>query len=59
MAFTNNHTTSTITQDADQLALREGDIIDVVEDDDDGWTRGILNGVEGMLHASVLVRVCQ
>jgi hypothetical protein len=42
-----------LAQDADQLTLAEGDVLDVLTEEDDGWSRGILNGTEGMTPYSV------
>lgn len=37
-------------QESDQLTIKEGDILSVMEEDEDGWSRGVLDGKEGMYY---------
>lgn len=35
-------------ENADELTLREGELVYVVRRNDDGWYEGVLNGVTGL-----------
>ena len=35
-------------QEADKLRLREGDIITILDKNDQNWSKGLCNGHEGM-----------
>lgn len=37
---------------ADELSIREGDLIDIVQEDGDGWSVGVLNGQQGSFPTS-------
>jgi myosin-1 len=44
-------------RDVDELSLREGDIVDILQEHDGGWWRGKLKGKEGLFPANYVEKI--
>ncbi|XP_017877244.1 unconventional myosin-Ie-like isoform X2 [Ceratina calcarata] len=44
-------------QDVDELQLKEGDIIEILKEDKDGWWHGRLNGRTGLFPSNYIVKI--